>query len=97
MNIGAVIIRTAVNAATDLVRKVYWAYCNPSQALRILIWGTAVAFSLVTAKALLFLTGAALMGAAIFVIINTIGFNIDHTVFVLLPRFILAHLIELLH
>ena len=55
--------------------------------------GTAVALSLITARALLILTGAGLMGAVIFIMMNTIGFNIDHTVFVMLPCFIVAHLL----
>ena len=93
MSIRSVTIKTAVNAATDLVRKVYWAYYNPSEFLRIFMWYTAVAFSLLTARALLILTGAAFMSAAIFVLINSTGFNIDHTIFVLLPSFIVAHLI----
>ena len=93
MNIQAVIIKMAVDAATNLVRKAYWAYDNPSEFLRIFMWCTAVAFSLLTARALLILNGAALMGAVIFILMYTIGFNIDHTIFVLLPCFIVAHLI----
>lgn len=93
MNIKVAMIRAASNAATDIVRKAYWAYDNPSEFLRIFMWYTAVAFSIFTARALLILTGAALMGAVIFVMMNTIGFNIDHTVFVILPCFIVAHLI----
>ena len=83
----------ASNAALDIVRKVCWAYCNPSQALSRLMCGTAVALSLITARVLLILTGAGLMGAIIFVMMNTVGFNIDHTVFVMLPCFIAAHLL----
>ena len=56
--------------------------------------GTAVAFSLITARALLILRGAGLMDAVIFIMMNTIGFNIDHTVFVMLPCFIVAHLLS---
>ena len=93
MNKQAVIIKMAVNAAINLVRRAYWAYCNPSKALRIILWGTAVACSLFTARALLILNGVALMGAAIFILMHTIGSNIDHTIFVLLPCFIVAHLI----
>ena len=89
----SLVIKAASNAATDIVRKVCWAYYNPSKALRIIVWGTAVACSLFTARALLILNGAALMGAVIFILMHTIGFNIDHTVFVLLPCFIVAHLI----
>ena len=93
MNIKLAMIRAASNAATDIVRKAYWAYDNPSEFLRILMWYTAVAFSIFTARGLLILTGAALMGAVIFILMNTIGFNIDHTVFVMLPCFIVAHLL----
>ena len=93
MNIKVAMIRAASNAAIDILRRVYWAYYNPSEFLRIFMWYTAVAFSLLTARALLILTGAALMGAVIFVMMNTIGFNIDHTVFLILPCFIVAHLI----
>ena len=87
------VIETAVSAITNIVRKAYWAYDNPSEFLRIFMWYTAVAFSIFTARALLILTGAALMGAVIFILMHTIGFNIDHTVFVILPCFIVAHLI----
>ena len=93
MNTKVAMIRAASNAATDIVRKAYWAYDNPSEFLRIFMWYTAVAFSIFTARGLLILTGAALMGAVIFILMNTIGFNIDHTVFVLLPCFIVAHLL----
>ena len=89
----SLVIKAAANAASDLLRKAYWVYDNPSEFIRIFMWHTAVAFSLLTARALLILTGAALMGAAIFALMNTIGFNIDHTIFVLLPCFIVAHLI----
>ena len=87
------VIETAVSAIANIVRKAYWVYDNPSEFLRIFMWGTAVAFSLITARALLILTGAGLMGAVIFAMMNTTGFNIDHTIFVLLPCFIVAHLI----
>ena len=87
------VIETAVIAITNIVRRVYWAYDNPSEFLKILMWGAAVVFSIFTARALLILTGAALMGAVIFILMHTIGFNIDHTIFVLLPCFIVAHLI----
>ena len=87
------VMETAVSAITNILRKAYWAYCNPSKALRIIVWGTAVACSLFTARALLILNGAALMGAVIFILMQTIGFNADHTIFVLLPYFIVAHLI----
>ena len=87
------VIETAVSAITTIVRKAYWAYDNPSEFLRIFMRYTAVAFSLITAQALLILTGAGLMGAVIFVMTNTVGFNIDHTVFVMLPCFIVAHLL----
>ena len=87
------VIEMAVSAITNIVRKAYWAYDNPSEFLRIFMWYTAVAFSIFTARALLILTGAALMGAVIFAMMNTTGFNIDHTVFVILPCFIVAHLI----
>ena len=93
MMFKSLVINAASNAATDILRKAYWAYDNPSEFLKIFMWHTAVAFSLLTARALLILTGAALMGAIIFVMMNTIGFNIDHTVFVILPCFIVAHLI----
>ena len=93
MSIKAAITRVAFNAALNILKKAYWVYCNPSQALRRLMCGTAVAFSLITARALLILTGAGLMGAVIFIMMNTIGFNIDHTVFVMLPCFIVAHLL----
>ena len=93
MNIKVAMIRAASNAATYVVRKAYWAYDNPSEFLRIFMWYTAVAFSLLTARALFILTGAALMGAAIFAMMNTIGFNIDHTVFVMLPCFIVAYVL----
>jgi hypothetical protein len=93
MMFKSLVIKAAANAATDVVRKAYWVYDNPSEFLRIFMWHTAVAFSLLTARALLILTGAALMGAIIFVMMKTTGFNIDHTVFVLLPCFIVAHLI----
>ena len=89
----SLVIKAASNAATDILRKAYWAYYNPSEFLRIFMWHTAVAFSLLTARALLILTGAALMGAVIFIMMNTTGFNLDHTIFVLLPCFIVAHLI----
>ena len=52
--------------------------------------GTAAALSLITARALLILTGAGIMAPFIFVMMNTVGFNIDHTVFVMLPWFIVA-------
>ena len=93
MSIKVAMIRAASNAATNIVKRAYWAYENPSEFLRIFLWYTAVAFSLLTARALLILTGAALMGAFIFAMMNTTGFNIDHIIFVLLPCFIVAHLI----
>ena len=93
MNIKVAMIRAASNAATNIVRKAYWAYDNPSEFLRIFMWYTAVAFSLLTARALFILTGAVLMGAVIFILIHTISFNIDHTVFIILPCFIVAQLI----
>ena len=61
MNIKVAMIRAASNAATDIVRKAYWAYDNPSEFLRIFMWYTAVAFSIFTARGLLILTGAALI------------------------------------
>ena len=57
------------------------------------MWSTSVVFSIFTARALLILNGAALMAAVIFVMINTVGFNIDPTIFILAPCFIGAHLI----
>tara|TARA_B100000900_G_C19985631_1_gene475605 strand:- start:105 stop:485 length:381 start_codon:yes stop_codon:yes gene_type:complete len=93
MSIKATITRVAFNAALNILRKAYGPYCNPSQALRRLMCGTAVALSLITARALLIPTGAGLMGAVIFIMVNTIGFNIEHTVFVMLPCFIVAHLL----
>jgi len=75
MSIKATITRVVFNAALNIRRKAYWVYCNPSQALRRLMCGAAVAFSLITARALLILTGAGLMGAVIFIMMNTIGFN----------------------
>ena len=93
MNIKVAMIRAASNAATDIVRKAYWAYDNPSEFLRIFMWGTAVVFSMFTARALLILSGAVLMGAVIVIMMNTTGFNLDHTIFVLLPCFIVALLI----
>ena len=93
MMFKSLVIKAAANAATDIVRKAYWAYDNPCEFLRIFMWYTAVAFSIFTARGLLILTGAALMGAVIFILMHTIGFNIDHTVFPILPCFIVAHLI----
>ena len=89
----SLVIEPAVSAIINIVRRVCWAYDNPSEFLRIFMWYTAVAFSLITARALLILTGAGLMGAIIFVMMTTVGFNIDHTVFVMLPCFIVAHLL----
>ena len=93
MMFKSLVIKAAANAATDIVRKAYWVYDNPSEFLRIFMWHTAVAFSLLTARALLILTGAALMGAVIVILMHTTSFNLDHTIFVLLPCFIVAHLI----
>ena len=93
MMFKSLVINAASNAATDIVRKAYWAYDNPSEFLRFFMWYTAVAFSIFTARGLLILTGAALMGAVIFILMHTTGFNIDHTVFIILPCFIVAHLI----
>ena len=93
MMFKSLVINAASNAATDILRKAYWAYGNPSEFLRIFMWNTAVAFSLLTARALLILTGAALMGAVIVILMHTTSFNLDHTIFVLLPCFIVAHLI----
>ena len=69
-----------------------WAYCETLKLIETLLPMNGLSYpdhrELTPIK-----TGAALMGAVIFVIINTIGFNIDHTVFVILPCFIVAHLI----
>jgi hypothetical protein len=61
--------------------------------LKQLLLGAAWLFAFASARALLIFTGVALMGAVIFILVHTTGFNLDHTIFVLLPCFIVAQLI----
>jgi hypothetical protein len=62
-------------------------------ALKRLTLGAAWLFAFASARALLIFTGALLTGAVIFTLLKTTGFNIDHTIFILVPCFIIAHLI----
>jgi hypothetical protein len=55
--------------------------------------GAAWLFAFASARALLILTGALLTGTVIFILLKTTGFNIDNTIFILVPCFIVAHLI----
>ena len=61
--------------------------------LKQLLLGAAWLFAFASARALLILTGALLTGAVIFILLKTTGFNIDDTIFILVPCFIVAHLI----
>ena len=63
------------------------------KSLKRLIFGAAWFLAFASARALLILTGALFTGAVIFVLANTTGFNIDHTIFILVPCFVMAHLI----